>query len=392
MPNLGLYVHIPFCVRKCNYCDFCSVGIGQGDDETTGRMVDCLVKELNKAFVDRPSLKDEVSTVFIGGGTPSVLPVGQMERLLASINDAAGNSVCDINEIEFTIECNPGTVNEEKLKLYKKYGVNRLSFGLQSVNDDELNTLGRIHTYEEFLESYKLARSVSFENINVDIMTAIPGQTKESLCHTLDEVISLNPEHISAYSLIIEEGTPFFDKYCDNPPIDEETDRAFFEMTHEMLTDAGYEHYEVSNYAKKGYTCRHNMNYWQRGNYIGIGPAASSHVDGVRKTNTKDLRKYMECIEAGADPVEETESLTKEQKLTETIYLGLRKSDGIVFDDLKNVFDFDLRSKLTERTIKEEFLKLEKDGLVSLDDKRIKLSPSGWWISDSIIARMIDLF
>lgn len=365
MKDLGLYIHIPFCLRKCNYCDFCSIGIGKGDSELTGRLTDCLIIEMSKYVLA------DVNTVFIGGGTPSILPVDEMDRLLSAISESVGIVT------EFTIECNPGTVDEEKLRLYKNYGVNRISFGLQSVNDDELRMLGRIHTYSDFLDSYKLARDAGFDNINIDLMTAVPGQTDDSLLHTLREVIALEPEHISAYSLIIEEGTPFFDKYSDEPPIDEDTDRVFFEMTHELLAEAGYEHYEVSNYAKPGYECEHNLNYWRRGNYIGIGPAAASHMDGVRKTNTKDLYKYMDHIEEGDNPAEESEFLTKVQQLTEAIYLGLRTSEGI------NADDYDV---LPIDTIKE----FAEKGYLSLTDSRIKMTPSGWWVSDTIISKLLD--
>ncbi len=373
MSGFGLYLHVPFCVRKCNYCDFCSIGIGKGDSELTGRLTDCMISEMSKYDLA------DVNTVFIGGGTPSILPVGEMDRLLSAICMRVGSVS------EFTIECNPGTVDEEKLKLYKKYGVNRISFGLQSVNDDALRMLGRIHTYSEFLDSYRLARSVGFEKINIDLMTAIPGQTKESLLHTLDEVTSLKPEHISAYSLIIEEGTPFFDKYSDEPPVDEDTDRSFFEMTHELLTEAGYEHYEVSNYAKLGYECEHNLNYWRRGNYIGIGPAAASHMDGVRKTNTKDLTEYMDSIEAGDDPAEETEVLTKEQKLTEYIYLGLRTSEGISIDDLKRDYGFDI-----ELLFKSDIDKMINEKLAIFKENFLILTPSGWWVSDMIVSKLLD--
>ena len=390
MAGLGLYVHVPFCVRKCKYCDFCSVGIGESDETLTGRMVDCLIKELDEDIAETPSLKDEISTVFIGGGTPSILSVGQMEKLLVSINEVIEVGDSEKTDTEFTIECNPGTVDEEKLRLYKKYGVNRISFGLQSANDDELKTLGRIHTYDEFLTSYRLARKLGFDNISIDVMTAIPGQTKDSLRNTLDEVIRLEPEHISAYSLIIEEGTPFFDMYSDKPPIDEETDRKLFEMTHEMLTVAGYLHYEVSNYAKKGHACRHNMNYWRRGNYIGIGPAASSHMDGTRKTNTKDLLKYMKCIESGDDPSEETENLTKDQMLTEAVYLGLRTSEGIRFDNLLKEFDIDFRELVHDGFLKDDIEMMKKKEYLIVDDEGMKLTPAGWWISDSIIAKLIE--
>ena len=392
LDNTGLYIHIPFCVRKCNYCDFCSVGIGDGDDDLTDRLVDCLIKELQ-------CCSDIIKTVFIGGGTPSILPVDQMEKLLSEVINSIDNPS------EFTIECNPGTVDSEKLKLYKSFGINRISFGLQSANNNELKTLGRIHTYEDFLHSYDLARKAGFDNINIDLMTAIPGQTAESLQHTLEEVISLTPEHISAYSLIIEEGTPFYESYHIHPPIDEETDRQLYDLTHELLTTAGYDHYEISNYAARNifnsksdnnresinennnavfetkYACKHNLNYWRRGNYIGIGPAASSHINGVRHTNVTDIDDYISRLESDRLPYTEEENLSLDQQLIEAIYLGLRTSTGIDINNLSGDFGFDLTGSLPESKL--SFW--QREGLISFSGEKLTLTPKGFWLSDSIV-------
>ena len=308
MNEISLYVHIPFCMRKCGYCDFLSVGIGNENSRT--RDQSCLVDDFTDALIDEFEREynekilnkgmSRISTIFLGGGTPSILDYKNIDKLLKTVSE---------NLIEWTIECNPGTVDEDKLKLYREYGVNRISFGLQSANEDELKCLGRIHTYKDFLDSYELARNVGFNNINIDLMSAIPGQTYESYRHTLEEVISLRPEHISAYSLIIEDGTPFYDQYKDNPPVSEKLDRQMFEMTHQMLTDVGYIHYEVSNYALPGKECKHNLNYWKRGEYIGIGPSAASHIGGVRTTNTSDINEYIYKIKAVKSPVTEKEKL-----------------------------------------------------------------------------------
>ena len=371
--NTGLYIHIPFCVRKCNYCDFCSVGIGEGDETLTGRMVDALLQEM-----ERVDLKD-VATVFIGGGTPSVLPVGQMERLLESVRKKM-NAAPE----EFTVECNPGTVDEEKLRLFLEYGVDRLSFGCQSALDEELRALGRIHSWAEFLYGYEIARKIGFENINIDLMTAIPGQTVESLTGTLEKVIGLEPEHLSVYSLIIEEGTPFYERYRDEPPLDEETDRDLYELTCRMLGEAGYRHYEVSNYAKPDMECRHNRNYWQRGDYIGIGPAASSYSDGRRRTNVRDIGQYMNRVESGEDPTDEMEELTPEQKLLEAVYLGLRTSEGVRMSYLQDEFGVDLRTKWGR--IAEE---LSEEGLLFLGEDTIRLTEKGFWLSDYILDKLM---
>ncbi|MBQ7200729.1 MAG: radical SAM family heme chaperone HemW [Eubacterium sp.] len=382
----GLYIHIPFCVRKCNYCDFCSVGIGDGDAELTDRLVSCLIRELEQLNITRDHADrfSGFTSVFIGGGTPSILPVKQMERLLIAVNKT------DFIKPEFTIECNPGTVDKEKLLLYREHGVNRISFGLQSVNEDELKSLGRIHNYADFLTGYNLARKIGFDNINIDLMSAIPGQTPESFRHTLEEVISLAPEHISVYSLIIEEGTPFYDKYHGRSPIDEDTDRQLYEMTHEMLTSAGYLHYEVSNYARlkndeNSYACKHNLNYWRRGNYIGIGPAASSHINGMRRTNTTDIDEYISRIKSGSKPYDEVEYLTSDQQLIEAIYLGLRTSEGIDFRILSDEFDFDIQRKLSPDLL--DYWRREK--LVNISDDKLVLTPLGFWFSDSIINQLI---
>lgn len=382
----GLYIHIPFCVRKCNYCDFCSVGIGDGDPEITDRLVSSLIRELEQLNItcDHADRFSGYTSVFIGGGTPSILPIEQMERLLIAVNKT------EFTKSEFTIECNPGTVDKEKLLLYREHGVNRISFGLQSVNEEELKTLGRIHDYDDFINCYDLARKIGFDNINIDLMSAIPGQTPESFRQALEEVISLAPEHISVYSLIIEKGTPFFDKYHGRSPIDEDTDRRLYEMTHEMLTSAGYLHYEVSNYARlkndeNSYVCKHNLNYWRRGNYIGIGPAASSHMNGMRRTNINDITEYINRIDTDKSPYDEVEYLTSDQQLIEAIYLGLRTAEGIDFRILSDEFDFDIQRKLPPDLL--DYWRREK--LVNISDDKLVLTPLGFWFSDSIINQLI---
>ena len=330
---MGLYIHIPFCVKKCGYCDFCSIGIGEGNETLTGRLVDCLIREM-----ERYDLRS-ADTVFIGGGTPSILPKEQMKRLLKAVRE---------------------------------------SFGCQSAGDDELRKLGRIHTWSDFLESYELARSLGFDNINVDLMTAIPGQSVKSLTGTLEKVIGLAPEHVSVYSLIIEKGTPYYEKYREKPPLDEETDRELYELTCRMLGEAGYQHYEVSNYAKPGRECRHNLNYWHRGNYIGIGPAAASHEDGLRRTNIRDLEQYMGRVEAVEETVGETEELTEGQKLLETVYLGLRTAEGVPISSIKS--DAPTRKKIEEYSV---------GGLLETDENMIRLTEHGFWLSDYIVESLM---
>ena len=384
MNEISLYVHIPFCMRKCGYCDFLSVGIGNENSRT--RDQSCLVDDFTDALIDEFEREynekilnkgmSRISTIFLGGGTPSILDYKNIDKLLKTVSE---------NLIEWTIECNPGTVDEDKLKLCREYGVNRISFGLQSANEDELKCLGRIHTYKDFLDSYELARNVGFNNINIDLMSAIPGQTYESYRHTLEEVISLRPEHISAYSLIIEDGTPFYDQYKDNPPVSEKLDRQMFEMTHQMLTDVGYIHYEVSNYALPGYECKHNLNYWKRGEYIGIGPSAASHIGGVRTTNTSDINEYISKIKAVKSPVTEKEKLTKEQQLIEEIYLGLRTIQGINLIQLSDTYKKDLNTIWSS-----DINQFIRSGLVNYRDNQLTLTIDGMWVSDSIINILLE--
>ena len=308
---MELYVHIPFCVKKCNYCDFLSFpGYGCDADERHRSLsceyVDALCHELKNVekrliYLDGNNIdlndhtgkyhrvksgdnnleskneKIRISTCFVGGGTPSVLDMEQTEKLLKSIN-----KYYQSREIEFTIECNPGTVTKEKLLLYRKYGVNRLSFGLQSADNVILKRLGRIHTYEEFIESFKLARECGFNNINIDLISAVPGQTIENWKDTLEKVVALSPEHISAYSLILEEGTPLYKDYEEKPDSlqlpDEDTEREIYHITKRILKENGYERYEISNYAKPGYECKHNIGYWNGEEYIGVGLGAASYL------------------------------------------------------------------------------------------------------------------
>lgn len=397
---LGLYIHIPFCVKKCAYCDFISIGIGSGSGECMDRMINCLIKELELRSQESAFTGQSASSVFIGGGTPSLVPVGLMERLLKAIGDYK----CE--NAEFTIECNPGTVTEEKLELYRNMGVNRISIGLQSTQDDELKTLGRIHTHDEFLITYDRVRKCGFDIVNIDLMSGIPGQTIDSFRETLDRVIRLEPEHISVYSLIIEPGTPFYEKYADAPPADEETDRRMYLMTEEMLTGAGYDHYEVSNYARKTeddeknpsgnpYVCRHNLNYWRRGAYIGIGPSAASLTFfqsdakrdpseyGIRQTNTPDLSEYMIAIEKGQIPVKEKEELVREEAEIEEIYLGLRTSDGI---DLKKWYD---RYSGLELKWLPVLTICRQEGLIVIEDGRMRLTGAGFFVSDRIVKKLM---
>ncbi len=322
---LSIYIHIPFCVRKCLYCDFLS---GPAEEETKSRYVDRLLEEISREAVKYASY--EVHTIFLGGGTPSILPASDIERILKAVASAFDEG----KNREITIEVNPGTVTGEKLKAYREMGINRISMGLQSADNEELQQLGRIHTYEEFLDTYENAVKSGFNNINIDLMSAIPKQTLQSYQETLSKVLSLNPQpaHISAYSLIIEEGTPFYE---NTPPLpDEETERELYKITNDILCKAGYHRYEISNYAKNGHECAHNKVYWKRGDYVGFGIGAASLVGNVRFKNTEDINLYL----SQPDVREDVQTLSVEEQMEEYMFLGLRLTEGIREEDFRKTF------------------------------------------------------
>lgn len=362
--DLELYIHIPFCVKKCAYCDFLS---GPANAETIEAYVQALICEIESL----ESMRDryQVVTAFVGGGTPSVLRGEQIERIFMALREKfAMESVKEV-----TIEANPGTVTREKLQAYKRVGINRISFGLQSANNEELKKLGRIHTYEEFLESYMLAREEGVDNINIDLISAIPNQTVESWKSTVDKILKLQPEHISAYSLIVEEGTPFEKMYGENGnrkeelPSEEE-ERMIYQKTKEWLKEAGYERYEISNYAKKGYACRHNLGYWERKEYLGLGLGASSLIGNVRFQNISEMKTYLQCADDKEKRIENREVLTKEEELEETIFLGLRKMEGILKKEVESFYGEQIKKMICQGFLE------ELEGRIRLTDKGIDIS------------------
>ena len=336
--DLEIYIHIPFCIKKCAYCDFLS---GPGNEEAIDRYVKALLDEIRGiSETDIPlSFFGDVTSVFFGGGTPSVLTGEQLKKIM----DTLRTNFSVAADAEITIEANPGTVTKEKLSIYSEIGINRISFGLQSTNNEELKLLGRIHTYEEFLESYKMARECGFHNINVDLISAIPRQTVESWEQSLKEIVKLNPEHISAYSLIIEEGTLFAKVYGEGTSKEEELptedeERLMYQRTEEILNDAGYHRYEISNYAKEGKECKHNLGYWERKDYLGLGLGASSLIDNVRFKNTDDMETYIRFASNPFQMREDEEKLSKEAQMEEFVFLGLRKMKGISIKEFEVTF------------------------------------------------------
>lgn len=378
--ELELYIHIPFCKRKCAYCDFLS---SSQSDEAIEQYIEALICEISASYASEGR---SVTSIFLGGGTPSVLEVHQMERIF----DAIRSSYEIAKDAEISIEANPGTVSEEKLLCYKKLGINRISFGLQSANDEELKLLGRIHSYAEFLESFHLARKYGFENINVDLISAIPKQTLQSWEETLGKVIALEPEHISAYSLIVEDGTPFAKLYGENGPKEselpcEEEERKIYYRTGEKLKEAGYKRYEISNYSKIGKECRHNIGYWDRKEYLGLGLGASSLVEETRFKNTDSLQRYIQYTFQPSTIREDEVKLTVMNQMEEFMFLGLRKMDGISQRRFLQNFGKDIN-----RIYGLQIQKLIEEGLLERVGDNLRLTEHGIDVSNYVFAEFLN--
>lgn len=376
--ELELYVHIPFCTKKCGYCDFNSAPAGEAMQKS---YVDQLVEEIRS----QGKLYTEyyISTIFIGGGTPTILKGTWIANIMSAIYE---NFVVAASA-EITIECNPGTVSVDKLRFYRHSGINRISLGLQSANDEELQTLGRTHTFKDFLESYQQVREVGFTNVNVDLMYAIPNQTLDSWKETLRKVIRLKPEHISAYSLIIEEGTPFFKKYRvdtkgeDLP--DEDTERSMYYLTKEYLRANGYERYEISNYAKPGLECRHNIGYWTGVEYLGLGLGSSSFVFKRRFHVEHNLSTYMRIrMKRDITPLyQDIEELDEIALMEEFMFLGLRLTKGVNLEDFAERFYLDPFEVFYEAIKKNVMM-----GLLDYEEPYLKLTEKGFDFSNKVMS------
>lgn len=378
--ELELYIHIPFCVRKCAYCDFLS---GVDNEENKESYVNALIQEIKQ--YEQFHGQYVVSTIFIGGGTPSLLTKQQIKRIFEALHHVFEIS----KEAEITIEANPGTVSKEKLDMYRMCGVNRISFGLQSTNNEELKLLGRIHTYEEFLESYYMARECGFENINIDIISAIPKQTLSSWEQTMQNVLSLSPEHISAYSLIVEEGTPFANMYGEGAPNEadlpsEEEERKIYYRTKELLTENGYQQYEISNYAKHGKACRHNMGYWKRKEYLGIGLGSASLLNDMRYHNTDDMSFYLANSRRPELLRQDLHVLSVEEQMEEFMFLGLRMVEGVSKKDFEKCF-----GRSIEVCYEKQLKKLQKEELLEIKDDKIMLTEYGIDVSNYVLSEFI---
>lgn len=353
-----IYVHIPFCKRKCDYCDFVSFACEEKNIEGYFNALKNQIEQEKETVGNNP-----VVSCFFGGGTPSLPDASYISETLCKLKECFSFE----EDAEITIEVNPNSATYEKLCEYKNAGINRISIGLQSSNDEELKSLSRLHSYDEFLKTYNDARRARFDNVNIDIMSAIPGQTLESYRETLEKVALLSPEHISAYSLILEEGTPFFERYKDGSGLpDEDIEREMYYMTKSLLAEYGYRRYEISNYSKPGYECRHNLGYWERRRYIGFGIASSSFVCNKRFTCHSDLKSYIK-----GDYTKETELLSKEDCMSEFMFLGLRCCAGVSASEFFENFGVSL-----EEHYKVQLRKLEKEGLIVLGE-RIYLTDKG---------------
>ena len=366
MEELGIYIHIPFCKQKCFYCDFCSFA---NKNEMQGKYVETVINEIKNITHKE---KYTVTTIYLGGGTPSILNPEYIKNILQEIK----SSFKILDDAEITIEINPGTVNEEKLKRYKEYGINRLSIGLQSANDKILKNIGRIHDYKQFEETFFYARKCGFKNINVDLMIGLPTQAIEDVKQTLEKIIQKKPEHISVYSLIIEEGT-IIEKLINENKLqlpDEETERIMYWTVVNELKENGYNQYEISNFSKKTHESKHNTNCWKQKQYIGLGTSAHSYLNKKRYSNTNNIEEYIKNIQESniSKNITIHEEQTEESTMNEYMLLGLRMIQGININEFKQKFKTDPTIKY-----KEILEKLQKENLIQITKTSIKLTRQG---------------
>ena len=380
--ELGIYIHIPFCKQKCYYCDFVSFS---NKEEYIEKYVETLKREIDSYDLS----KYNITTIYIGGGTPSWIPSEKIQEILEKIRQKISENQTRWKDIEITIELNPGTVDEEKIKKYKEIGINRLSIGLQSTNNKLLKEIGRIHTFEDFKDTYNTVKKVGFENINVDLMIGLPNQTISDVKESLNEIIKLNPTHVSVYSLIVEENTKM-EQLINNKELqlpDEELERQMYWYVKNTLELNGYNHYEISNFAKKGKESKHNLNCWEQKEYIGLGLAAYSYINGVRYGNTSNIEEYInvqdfynrsELEESDIRIVDEVQTL--EDKRKEYMLLGLRKTDGVSIQKFKEKFvenPIFLFRKELEKLVNEELIAIDGD-CIRLTNKGLDLANIVW--------------
>ena len=380
--NPGIYVHIPFCVRKCNYCAFLS---GASDEALRERYVKALCEEIRiRARLMSDHADGVFDTIFFGGGTPSLLTSEQIARIIAELNM---NFVID-SEAEVTLESNPKALSMESLVGYRNAGVNRLSMGVQSMNDDILKRLGRIHTARDVIRDVQNAREAGFDNINLDLMFAVPDSSLETTLIDIEAVTSLEPEHISFYSLQLEEGTAFFKEFEMGKltEVTDEIDRAMYHAGIKLLKEKGYERYEISNFAKRGYESRHNLKYWEMAPYLGLGLGASSFIDNIRVMNVCSLDEYFNLTGKGLAPSAEVHENSEHDNVAEAVFTGLRKVEGIRYEDVLGSYE-----KFWEyySDVFEEALEYEREGKIVIGEDGMRLTDEGIDISNSIMALFV---
>ena len=379
--ELGIYIHIPFCMQKCLYCDFVSY---INKSECVKEYINCMIKEIQSYDFK----KYNITTIYIGGGTPSFIESDYIKEIINVIQNKLEKNDTRWEDIEITIEVNPGTVTLEKLNDYKTVGINRISLGLQATQDRLLKQIGRIHNYKDFLEAYELLKRLGFNNINVDLMIGLPNQSIKDLKESLEKIIKLNPNHISVYSLIIEDGTPI-SKLLDEEKIklpDEEIERQMYWYVKNKLELNGYNHYEISNFSKKGKESKHNLNCWKQKQYIGIGAAAHSYFKDIRYSNTNNIEEYIKNIKE--NNIEKNrkieEKQTIEDKKNEFMMLGFRMIEGV------NIADF--KAKFVDNPLyvyREKIKKLTDEGLIEVDLNNIKLTNKGLDLANVVFEEFI---
>ena len=375
--NLSLYIHIPFCVKKCSYCDF--VSFEGCDDRLQREYVAELVKEIRRWGLLYEK-RFQIDTIFFGGGTPSLMD----ERLFCEIIASIRESFPVESDAEITLEANPGTLKARKLEAYRAAGINRLSIGVQSLDDGMLKNLGRIHSVDEFLKNYTLARKYEFNNINIDLMFAIPGHSLEIWADTLRKALELAPEHISFYSLQIEENTRFYTmlKSGEIQQISDVLDREMYHMAIEALNAAGYTHYEISNACKQGYECRHNLKYWSMENYLGLGLGAHSYIDGLRFSMTQDLQSYL-----NGEKINWQHKNDLKDDVSEYIFTGMRKTRGISFEAFRKRFGKELFEFYPEQ--RGLIGQYEQNGFIEVRDGFMRFTVKGFDISNRILSEFV---
>lgn len=376
---LGLYIHIPFCVEKCFYCDFNSYKIQNKNEKK--EYIKNLKKEIN---LYKEEFKDKYfDTIFLGGGTPSILEGEELEEIF---NDIYKNFSI-LKDAEITIECNPGTLTKKKLQTMKKCGVNRLSIGLQTTQNKNLKYIGRIHTYEIFEKNYKEALEVGFENINIDLMYSLPNQSFDEYKESLDKVIKLSPTHISSYSLILEENTKLHKMY-ENKEFElnsDELDIKIYDYTIDKLKENGYNHYEISNYSKNNYECKHNIIYWKCENYLGLGAGASGYINNIRYKNVDSINDYNSLLKNNQKPIEEINKLTSKDKIEEAIIMNLRMTEGIDILEFNKKYDISFKEKYNN--ILE---KLKYENLIIEKNNRVFFTRRGRQISNTVLIEFLE--